>query len=117
MAKTNRRDFLRESILATSAAATARLSVNVFPPVEGKSHIPSSKEPTEDIGTPIDFRYAPRVRHTTFCFPDDHNKSLTDETGTLLYGYDSKHGTDRFLTKVSFGLDGMQPADRIGGVR
>ena len=55
----------------------------------------------------------PRVRQTAFCFPDDPNKSLTDEAGTLLYGYDSKHRIDRFPQKVGFGLNGMKAARSV----
>ena len=76
-----------------------------------KSH--ASKNSLEARARLSDFRYAPRVRQTAFCFPDDPDKSLTDETGTLLYGYDSKHGIDRFPLKVSFGLNGMKPASSV----
>ena len=55
----------------------------------------------------IDFRYAPAVRWTCIGRPDDGYKSLVNETGTLLYGFEreaSRFGTFRFKRTVAFRL-------------
>jgi hypothetical protein len=100
-------------LLATSAVATAKILPNETGAATNSTNLTNVGEQTEGKSTPVDFRYAPRVRQTAFCFPDDPDKSLTDEAGTLLYGYDSKHGIDRFPLKVGFGLNGMNPAQSV----
>ena len=113
MPKTNRRGFLRDSLLATSAVAAANILPNEAAVAANPTGLINLGEETDRTSTPVDFRYAPRVRQTAFCFPDDPDKSLTDEVGTLLYGYDSKHGIDRFPLKVGFGMNGMKPARSV----
>ena len=100
-------------MLATSAVATAKILPNEACATTNSTELTNVVEETEQTSTLVDFRYAPRVRQTAFCFPDDPDKSLTDEAGTLLYGYDSKHGIDRFPLKVSFGLNGMKLARSV----
>jgi hypothetical protein len=58
----------------------------------------------------IDFRHAPVVRQTAFCFPDDHLKSLIHQNGRLVYGYDRYEHIDYFPLKVGFALLGMEEA-------
>ena len=55
----------------------------------------------------IDFRFSPVQHQTAFCFPDDPHKSLVDEEGKLLYGYDAAAGTNFFPLEVGFALHGM----------
>ena len=55
----------------------------------------------------IDFRYAPAVRWTCIGRPDDVYKTLVNETGALLYGFEreaSRFGTFRFKRTVAFRL-------------
>ncbi len=100
-------------MLASSAVATAGILPKEMGAATNPTQVTRVEEQPGSASTPVDFRFAPRVRQTAFCFPDDPDKSLTDETGTLLYGYDSKHGIDRFPLKVSFGLNGMKPASSV----
>ena len=59
----------------------------------------------------VDFRYAPALGQTAFCFPDDHYKSLIGERGELRYGHPGQ-GKDihYFPLVVEFGLNGMERA-------
>jgi hypothetical protein len=60
--------------------------------------------------TSIDFRYSPAFRQTAYCFPDDLHKSVMNEKGTLLYGYDRDKQIDYFPLIINFALGGMKPA-------
>lgn len=61
----------------------------------------------------IDFRYAPAFRQTAFCFPDDPHKSLVDEKGALLYGYDSAANVSYFPLVIEFSLGGMKAPNTV----
>jgi hypothetical protein len=65
----------------------------------------------------VDFRYAPALWQTAFCFPDDHYKSLIGERGELRYGHPGQ-GKDiqYFPLVVEFGLNGMERG-RVGWQR
>ena len=63
-------------------------------------------------GAAVDFRYAPRAWQSTFCFPDDHSKSLVGEKGDLRYGFDRRKRISYFPQVVHFSLRGME-ADQI----
>jgi hypothetical protein len=84
MSTLDRRQFLTRTATGT-AAALAR------PAPAGDT--------ARDQGSAIDFRYAPLSGQTTFCFPDDHAKSLVGERGELRYSS---------LT-IEFSLLGMEP--------
>ncbi len=112
MSTNNRREFLKESLLASGAAFAADILV-VQPGVAESLPEVFNGEQTSIRSTPVDFRYAPRVQQTAFCFPDDPNKSVSDGTGTLLYGWDNKHDINYFPLRVSFGLNGMKPARSV----
>lgn len=58
----------------------------------------------------VDFRYAPTIRQTAFCFPDDPYKSLVSQAGQLLYGYESSTSALAFPLRIAFALGGMEPA-------
>jgi hypothetical protein len=62
----------------------------------------------------IDFRYAPAQRQTAFCFPDDPHKSLVNQDGQLLYGYDKSASVTFFPLKIGFALNGMQTPKLLG---
>jgi len=93
--------------------AAAKILPNEAAVATNPTQLTQVEEKAGGTSTLVDFRFAPRVRQTAFCFPDDPSKSLTDEAGTLLYGYDSKHGIDRFPLKVGFGLNGMNAARSV----
>ncbi|HUV97103.1 MAG TPA: hypothetical protein VMV98_06500, partial [Acidobacteriaceae bacterium] len=61
----------------------------------------------------IDFRYSPAFRQTAYCFPDDPYKSVMNEKGTLLYGYDRDKQIDYFPLIINFALGGMKPASFV----
>jgi hypothetical protein len=92
----NRRTFLSQ------VAGTALGAAGAGPAVSFGSPEPAT----------IDFRYAPGQWQTTFCFPDDHFKSLLGNRGELLYGNLGLRNAEYFPTVVEFSLVGMQ-ADRI----
>ena len=105
----DRRDFLG-GVLATGATlATSALPVaEAQQPAAAQASSPHAGPTPEPGSTPIDFRYAPLLRQTAFCFPDDSYKSLIDQAGQLLYGYGSAPTESFFALKVGFGLNGMQ---------
>jgi hypothetical protein len=56
----------------------------------------------------VDFRYAPALGQTAFCFPDDHYKSLIGERGELRYGHPGQGKDIHYFPLVAeFGLNGM----------
>ncbi|MGA8530722.1 MAG: hypothetical protein WB622_13475, partial [Acidobacteriaceae bacterium] len=117
MSTVNRRKFLGGAI-ATGGALTSGLlvpqaaaQVPVQHPATPAASTPAPEVRTQE--TPVDFRDAPVLRQTAFCFPDDPHKSLINESGHLLYGYDMEQGVFYFPLKFSFALYGMQQATVI----
>ena len=107
MTPVNRRDFLG-GVLATGStlAASALAAAEAQPPATlPPSH---AKAATQAPASDVDFRYAPLLRQTAFCFPDDPHKSLVNQAGQLLYGYDSAASVSYFPLKIGFALNGMQ---------
>ena len=107
----NRRSFLG-GVLATGTAlaATPLTATETNPP---KEKAPAARPAEARSGNPesaIDFRYAPVRHQTAICFPDDEYKSLVNEAGRLLYGYERGSWPLAAGLKVGFGLEGMQPA-------
>ena len=100
MTPINRRDFLG-GVLATGTT----LATSALPAAEAKQP-PATPPPTHPSAEPhtaaaIDFRYAPALRQTAFCFPDDPYKSLVNQAGQLLYGYDAAASVTYFPSRVS----------------
>ena len=125
MAPFNRRDFLSGIVAAgTTLAASSLPETEAQQPAEAaESAAPArAKSGAGNAASSIDFRYAPVLRQTAFCFPDDPHKSLIDQSGQLLYGYDSADtlvSTPYTTTplrcqfsrlKVGFALRGMKAA-------
>ncbi len=113
MKTVNRREFLGAA-LATGGAIT---SGKLMPELMAQATVENPSTPqtassaaVQEQRTPIDFRDSPVLRQTAFCFPDDPHKSLINESGQLLYGYDMSAGVFYFPLKCSFGLYGMQQA-------
>jgi hypothetical protein len=103
----NRRDFLggvlaSGATLAASALPAAEASSSATPPPSRPKAEPRA------VASDVDFRYAPPLRQTAFCFPDDVYKSLINQAGQLLYGYDSAASVSYFPLKIGFALNGMQ---------
>ncbi len=85
-------------LLAEPHASPAR-------PVQGESAASS----VQTLPAGIDFRYSPLSSQLTFCFPDDHHKSLVGEHGDLRYGHPGVgRGIDYFPEVVDFSLEGME---------
>ncbi len=113
MPSINRRDFLG-GVLATGATlATSSLTA-------AEAQSPATPPPAHPKADPhfassaIDFRYAPLQSQTAFCFPDDPFKSLVNQAGQLLYGYDSAASVSYFPLKIGFALNGMQTPKVLG---
>jgi hypothetical protein len=63
----------------------------------------------QNLPAEIDFRYTPLSSQLTYCFPDDHDKSLIGEHGDLRYGHPGRgRGIDYFPEVVEFSLEGME---------
>ncbi len=113
MTPVNRRDFLGGVL-----AAGTTLAASPLPTVEAQS--PATPPPAHPKAEPhnaasaIDFRYAPIQRQTAFCFPDDPYKSLVNQAGQLLYGYDSAEQVNYFPLKIGFALNGMEAPKVLG---
>jgi hypothetical protein len=114
MKRVSRRQFVGGA-LATGYALTSSV---IVPDSVAQSPVqhpvaPTTSTPPAELGaqqTPADFCYSPVLRQTAFCFPDDPHKSLINETGELLYGYDMESGVFYFPLKFTFALYGMQEA-------
>ena len=52
----------------------------------------------------VDFRYAPPVWQTSICLPDDWQKTLVGQDGSLLYDYPGRHSG--FGTRITLGAVG-----------
>jgi len=116
MTPVTRRKFLGGALL-TGGALTSTL---VLPDALAEESIlapatdpgaPIAEDPA--AATPIDFRYSPAFRQTAYCFPDDPYKSVMNEKGTLLYGYDRDKQIDYFPLIINFALGGMKPASFV----
>jgi hypothetical protein len=113
MTEINRRKFLGGA-LATGSVMTSRIVL----PVPLKAEVPPQERGNEENGAPagqsrdIDFRYAPVLQQTAFCFPDDPYKSLVRPSGELLYGY-KRDEVPWFPLRIRFGLDGMRDAEVV----
>lgn len=108
MAPLNRRDFLggvlaTGTALATSALPAADAQSTATPPLARPRVKPGN------AGSAIDFRYAPLLTQTAFCFPDDPHKSLVSQSGQLLYGFGATPAEFFFNLKIGFALNGMHP--------
>jgi hypothetical protein len=108
MTPLNRRDFLG-GVLATGTT----LAASALPVTEAQqpAAAPAPAHPKTESGNAasvIDFRYAPALRQTAFCFPDDPHKSLVGQAGDLLYGFDKSASVTFFPLRVGFALNGMQ---------
>jgi hypothetical protein len=113
MKTVNRRQFLGAA-LATGGAITSAVlvpeSMAQAPLESPAASQPTSSPALRDQQAAVDFRYSPVLQQTAFCFPDDPHKSLINESGQLLYGYDMNAGVFFFPLKYTFGLYGMQQA-------
>lgn len=113
MTPINRRDFLG-GVLATGAT----LSTSPLPAAEARQPLatphPTHPKPEPSAASAIDFRYAPVLRQTAFCFPDDPYKSLVNQAGQLLYGYDKSASVTFFPLKIGFALNGMHSPQVLG---
>lgn len=120
MKTVNRRQFLEGTLLTGGALTSTLLLPEVLAqqPAEhpgAATTIATAATPARELPgqqTPVDFRYSPVLRQTAFCFPDDPHKSLINETGELLYGYDRENNIFYFPLKIGFVMGGMQP-DRV----
>ncbi len=113
MTRINRRDFLGGVLATGTAFAASPLPAVEAPQPPATPPAPHSKaEP--HAASAIDFRYAPAQRQTAFCFPDDPYKSLVNQAGELLYGYDSAASINYFPLKIGFALNGMKAPEVLG---
>ena len=113
MTEMNRRKFLGGA-LATGSVMTSRIVL----PVPLKAEVLPQEPANQQSGAgaeqaaEIDFRYAPVLQQTAFCFPDDPFKSLVRPSGELLYGY-KRDEVPWFPLRIRFGLDGMREAEVV----
>ncbi|MES2220873.1 MAG: hypothetical protein V4587_07895, partial [Acidobacteriota bacterium] len=113
MTPVTRRKFLGGALL-TGGALTSNLVLSEA--LAEECALPSAADADAAVSddsaaaTIIDFRYSPAFRQTAYCFPDDPYKSVMNEKGTLLYGYDRDRQIDYFPLIVNFALGGMMPA-------
>jgi len=103
----NRRRFLGGAI--TSAVLLPEALAQTGQPTTAANGTPTLTDPQSaappSSASPIDFRFAPVLRQTAICFPDDPHKTLVNERGDLLYDYRDSF----FHLRFSFTLGGMQP--------
>ena len=120
MTSLDRRHFLGGA-LAASGALTSSL---LLPSAEAQKPV-EEPAPSQDahavVATPAhgsagDFAFSPVQRQTAFCFPDDPYKSLVDQDGTLLYGYDREKDIFFFPLRIDFALYGMREARVVSQV-
>jgi hypothetical protein len=110
-----RRQFLVNMGLGFSTAKVAgRASLLTGLPTEGgvESQEESSVSGVRGLPAAIDFRYHPLDSQLTYCFPDDHHKSLIGGGGDLRYGHPGLDWSlDYFPEVVEFTLEGMEAND------
>ena len=109
MTPLNRRDFLGGALATGTALAASSL-----PAAEPAAQPPSAPSARSAPSSAIDFRYSPVEYQTAFCFPDDPHKSLVNQAGHLLYGYNSSAGIYYFPLKIGFALNGMMAPKLLG---
>lgn len=105
-----------EALLTGGALTSTLVLPETFGQTAAEAAAAAPSSPLMDVSanhTPIDFRYSPVFRQTVFSFPDDPYKSVMDEKGTLLYGYDRAEKIDYFPLVIDFALGGMKEADTI----
>lgn len=111
MSQITRRNFLLNVGAGLGAAGMAgSLLVSAEPETTpaSASEVEDPRAAVQNLATPIDFRYAPLSSQLTYCFPDDHHKSLIGEHGDLRYGHPGLGwGNDYFPEVVEFTLEGM----------
>jgi hypothetical protein len=110
----NRREFLGGA-LATGGALTSTAILPgslASPPQDAAGLATSPVEAAAGQSSTIDFRFAPVLQQTAFCFPDDPYKSLVTRTGELLYGY-KRDEIPYFPLRINFRLDGMREAQVV----
>ncbi len=113
----NRRRFIGSAVSTVGAL----VSTSMLPEAEAQQPVEHPASPavqqggaqTPLKGTTVDFAYSPVQRQTAFCFPDDHYKSLVDQDGSLLYGYDMEKEIFYFPLRLDFSLYGMRDAKVI----
>ena len=117
MEKHNRRKFLRDIALAGGAVtiATDALEAFSFFTQKGKKRIVRVEPIINDTSvTPVDFRYSPSTWQSTFCFPDDPQKSLVGKFGEMLFDHPGLNADiDAFGEKVWFGVKGVSKPEYI----
>jgi hypothetical protein len=117
MKNVNRRQFLGRALITGGALSSGMLPTEALAQVPVQQPVvPTSSTPAPEMRskqTPVDFRFSPILRQTAFCFPDDPHKSLINESGELLYGYDMEKGVFFFPLRFNFALYGMQQAKVI----
>jgi hypothetical protein len=109
MKPTDRRKFLRNTILGAGIAAVPQLGKNAS---SARSKV-AAKAVSVALGPVVDFRYSPLSWQTTYCFPDDHHKSLIGQCGELRYGNPGLGFDNQYFPEVvSFSALGME-TDRV----
>lgn len=113
MTDINRRRFL-SGALATGSVMTSRIVLPMSLKAESlpQEQAAGAGDTRTAESTEIDFRYAPVLQQTAFCFPDDPYKSLVRPSGELLYGYE-RDKIPYFPLRIHFGLDGMHTAEVV----
>jgi len=109
----NRRGFLGGALAAGATLAASPLaSADPQQPAAPSTTPAEPNAPAKPASTAssVDFRFAPALRQTAFCFPDDPHKSLVSHTGQLLYGYQDRTSALAFPLRISFALGGMEPS-------
>ncbi len=117
MKRSSRRQFLVD--VGTSLAVTKVAEARSLPNDTGKASRTSLYQDerfapdVQNLPAEVDFRYTPLSSQLTYCFPDDHHKSLVGEHGDLRYGHPGLgRGIDYFPEVVEFTLEGME-RDRV----
>ncbi len=115
MSQITRRNFLLNVGAGLGAAGVTGSSlVSAEPETASGSttEVEETRGAIQNLAIPIDFRYAPLSSQLTYCFPDDHHKSLVGEHGDLRYGHLGQGwGIDYFPEVVEFTLEGMEAND------
>ncbi len=115
MEKHNRRKFIKDIALAGGAITLATEALEAFTFFQqGKKRVIQINPIKDEAVHPVDFRFSPSTWQSTFCFPDDPNKSLVGKFGELLYGHPGLNADiDAFAEKVWFGLKGTPKGEYV----
>jgi hypothetical protein len=116
MERKSRRRFLIDLSLALGSFGLINGVGNVFASDDkDKNKSARGDSAAAATGTEINFRYSPKSWQSTFCFPDDSNKSLVGKHGELLYGHAGVgEEIDNFSSVVSFGCAGGETPQFLG---